>query len=134
MSECMCMGDMSALGMHELYCPLNPGGAIARADREAKRFRLQLEERAKAMIQELIRAEVEPIRVEFEARLAALESAARRDTVPAPSPDSWSGASVVPRGSSRPPAQGCTECEMLACVCSLRLAPLGPDMLEGGHE
>lgn len=120
--------------MHEWNCPLSPVSVFARAKREADRVQLQIEEKAKMMIQELIRAEVEPLRVEFEARLAALESAARRDTVPAPSPDSWSGASVVPRGSSRPPAQGCTECEMLACVCSLRLAPLGPDMLEGGHE
>lgn len=48
-----------------------------------------------------------------------------RDTIPAPSGDSHSGAIVVPRGSSNPPppvtdlSQVCQKCDMFACVCGI---------------
>jgi hypothetical protein len=76
------------------------------------------------------------------------------DTIPAPIGDSWSGADVVPRGSSRPPgfvvqvntATGravadavldltgaCTRCRMLACVCWHREYP-NPDNGHGAAD
>jgi hypothetical protein len=100
-----------------------------------------LEERAEQRIREIVREEIQ----------AALRE---RDTIPAPTGDSWSGADVVPRGSSRPPgfvvqvntATGravadavldltgaCTRCRMLACVCWHREYP-NPDNGHGAAD
>lgn len=113
--------------LHQWNCPSNPDSPFARSKRAADAFTMQLEDRAKATILELIRKETAPL----VARVSELELLLTRDrdTQPAPSPDSWSGAHVVPRGSSRPPAPGCAACGMLACVCAL-----GRETAEGGLE
>jgi hypothetical protein len=71
----------------------------------------------------LIRSITDPL----VARIEALE-AKMRDTIPSPPiGDSHSGAIVVPRGSSRPPAvELCYGCRMFECVCFADLPSRAP--------
>lgn len=79
------------------------------AKRYTDQFRYELETRAEESIREIVREEI----------LAALRKA---DTLPCPPPgDSYSGAVVVPRGSSNPPPMlrdgRCDACGTICYVC-----------------
>ncbi len=109
-----------------LYSPTGPQGRIVQClnrghgNVPGAHVAYALERAAELCIRQIVREEI----ALYEQTKEETDHIGRdRDTLPAPSPESWSGADVVPRGSSRPPMPPtadvwCGHCGMLACVCS----------------